>query len=192
MLAALASPSYGLVVSGQVVDSRARAVEGAEVAAVEQVWDDLGEQEARLPAPSARTDAGGQFQLQVDPARQYDVFVVARKKGYACAWDGLNYGLNYKDRGLFLLVLEPACVLAGSIVDPDGKPVAGAEVQAVPVTSYLDRLRQRQILGPAQWFTTRTDAQGAFRFEHFAADVSATFRVRAPGREHVCIFRPQR
>jgi protocatechuate 3,4-dioxygenase beta subunit len=181
-----------LVVSGRVADSRARAVEGAEVAVVEQVWDDLGEQDVTLLAPSARTDAGGRFQFQVDPARQYDVFVMARKKGYACAWDGLNYGLNHKDRGLFLLVLEPACTLVGSIIDPDGKPVAVAEVQAVPVTSYLDRLRQRQILGPRDWFTTRTDAQGTFRFEHFAADVSATFRVRAPGQENVCIFRPQR
>ncbi len=191
-LGIMAGPGYGLTMAGQVVDRQARPVAGAEVAVCEQVWNDLREVESKLLAPMVRTDAEGQFQLQAQVTRQYDVFVVARKPGYALAWDGLNYSLNNKGRGLFRLVLEPPCVLTGQVADPNGKPVAGAEVQALPVTSYLHRLNQRPIFGPPEWFTTGTDAQGMFHFEQFAADVSATFRVRGPGRENVYIFRPQR
>jgi protocatechuate 3,4-dioxygenase beta subunit len=191
-LGILAKPGSGLTITGQVVDRQARPVAGAEIAAYEQVGNDLGEDQAKPIAPITRTDADGQFQLQADVTRQYGVFVVARKPGYALAWDGLNYSLNHKGKGVFLLVLEPPCVLTGQVVDPNGNPVAKAKVQAVPVTSYLDRLRQRQIVGPPEWFTTLTDARGTFRFEQFAADVGATFRVRVPGGERVCTFRPQR
>ncbi len=192
VLGVMAGPGYGLTMTGQVVDRQARPVPGAEVAVSEQTWNELREMDAKLIAPIVRTDAEGRFRIEAQATRQYDVFLVARKPGYALAWDGLNYGSNNKGRGLFHLVLEPPCVLMGQVADPNGKAVAGAEVQAVPVTSYLDRLNQRPIYGPPEWFTTRTDSQGTFRFEQFAADVGATFRVRLPGRESVCTFRPQR
>jgi len=190
-LAILARPGYGLPIAGQVVDRQAHPVEGAEVAVYEQVWNDLRELDAKLIAPIVKTDAEGRFQLQAHVAEQYDVFIVARKPGYALAWDGLNYSLNHKGKGSFLLVLEPPCALTGQVVDPNGKPVVKAEVQAMPVTSYLRRLRQRPIIAPREWFTALADSQGTFRFEQFAADVGATFRVRAPGRESIYIFRPQ-
>jgi hypothetical protein len=192
VLGVMARPGYGLMMSGQVVDRQARPVVGAEVAVCEQMWNDLREVDAKLIAPIVRTDAEGQFQLQAQVTRQYDVFIVARKPGYALAWDGLNYSLRNKGKGLFRLVLEPPCVLTGQVADPNGKPVVRAEVQAVPVTSYLDRLNQRPIFGPPEWFTALTDSQGMFRFEQFAADVSATFRVRVAGRESLYTFRPQR
>jgi protocatechuate 3,4-dioxygenase beta subunit len=188
----LAQPGYGLMMTGRVVDRQARPVAGAEVAVCEQMRNDLREVEAKLIAPIARTGAEGQFRIEAQVTRQYDVFIVARKPGYALAWDGLNYSLNNKGKGVFHLVLEPPCVLTGQVADPNGKAVAGVQVQAVPVTSYLDRLRQRPIFGPPEWFTVRTDSQGTFRFEQFAADVGATFRVRIPGRESVYTFRPQR
>jgi protocatechuate 3,4-dioxygenase beta subunit len=126
-------------------------------------------------------------------------FVVARKAGYACAWDvlfpfrsqvvRLAYGQVTNVRQHCLLVLEPASVLAGHVVDADGRPVAGARVQAIPVTSYLRRLQEPLIRAPTEWFTATTDAQGGFRFEQFAADVTAGFHVKAPGRASTYTFR---
>ncbi len=181
LIAIDAAADAALPVAGQVVDRQARPVKGAEVAVYQQFWIGGHDWDTKLIAPIVTTDSSGRFQLQADVSRQWDTFIVARKEGLALAWDGLNYGRNTKGKGHFLLVLEPACVLAGQVVNSDGQPVARAQVQAVPMSSYLDRLRQRPIMAPREWFTTTTDAEGQFRFEQFAADVSASFHVSAPG-----------
>ncbi len=181
-----------LPVTGQVVDSQAQPVEGAQVAVYGRFGTGGPDYDAKVIGPIVTTDAQGRFQLQADEFRQRNTFIVARKEGLAMAWDGLNYGGNTKAKGHFLLVLEPSCAVAGQLVDADGHPVAGAEVQVLPVTSYLDRLRQRRILAPKAWFTTTTDSQGRFRLGGFAADVSVSFRVKAVGCDSIQVMRPQR
>ncbi len=183
---------YGLEITGQVVDSQARPVEGAQVAVYEQYGIARFEDDARLISPIVKTDPQGHFQLQANVSVQQNTYVVARRSGLALAWDRLNRAQYTLGQGHFSLVLEPPCVLAGQLVDPNGKPVAQARVQALPITSYLDRLHQRPILAPKKWFTTTTDSQGRFRFEQFAADVSATFRVEVPGSAGTNVFRTQR
>ncbi|MBN1359273.1 MAG: carboxypeptidase regulatory-like domain-containing protein [Sedimentisphaerales bacterium] len=189
LLGAWVSSSEALPVLGQVVDSKARPVEGAEVAVYE--WYAIGGSayDAKLVAPIVKTDATGRFQLQANVSNQYGTFIVARKQGLALAWDGLNYSHNTKGKGLFPLVLEPPCALTGQVVDSKGSPIVGAQVQALPVNSYLDRLRQRSILAPKEWFTTTTDAQGQFRFAAFAADVSMSYRVKLPGQDTIQVLR---
>ncbi len=185
-----AGPLYGLTITGQVVDSKAAAVQGAEVVVYQRIPTGLGwEQEAKILTPIVKSDAKGGFELQAEVTSQYDTFVVARKPGYAHAWDGLSYSHNTLGKGEFLLVLEPPCTVAGHLVDPNGRPVAGARIQALPVTSYLHRIRQRPVIGPVEWFTTATDSEGGFHFDQFAADVSTTFRV--PGRSSLFSFRTQ-
>jgi hypothetical protein len=186
-----AQASYGLTITGQVVDSKAVAVQGAEVVVYQRI-PTLGWQlEAKILTPVVKTDAKGAFELQAEVTSQYDVFIVARKPGYAYAWDGLSYSHNTLGKGEFLLVLEPPHTLAGRAVDSAGSAVAGVEVQALPISSYLERIRQRPVLGPKEWFTTTTDSEGGFRFDWLADDVSVTFRVRVAGRPSVFVFRPQ-
>jgi protocatechuate 3,4-dioxygenase beta subunit len=175
-----AKESQKLPVEGLVVDSAARPVDGAEIAVYEQEYHN-GEYSANVMAPIVKTDRQGRFALQANVSSQYDTFIVARKEGLASAWDGLNYSRNTKGKGHFLLVLEKACTVTGIVVDPTGKPVSGAKVQALPVTSYLSRLRQRPIRAPTEWFTVETDSQGRFQFNQFAADVSCDFWVKASG-----------
>jgi protocatechuate 3,4-dioxygenase beta subunit len=176
-----------LPVSGRVVNSRARPVAGAEVA-VYETHEQARETYGRLIGPIVTTDEKGEFSLEAETTSQYGTFIVARKPGLALAWDGLNYSYNTLGKGHFLLVLEEPCTLTGVVVDQDGKPVAGAKVQAVPKTSYMSRLRQRPMYAPAEWFTTLTDDRGVFRFDAFAADVSSDFRVEAPGWNCTYLF----
>ncbi|MBN2314001.1 MAG: carboxypeptidase regulatory-like domain-containing protein [Sedimentisphaerales bacterium] len=166
------------LVEGQVVDYMARPVEGAEVAIYEKEYRN-GEEYANLIASVVKADRSGKFVLHAKVSTQYGTFIVARKKGLALAWDGLNYSNNTKGKGHFLLVLEKACTVTGTVVDPTGKPVSAAKVQALPVTSYMSRLNQRPIMAPKEWFTTETDPQGMFRFNQFSADVSCDFWVKA-------------
>lgn len=176
-----------LPVSGRVVDSQARPVAGAEVA-VYETFEQARETYGRLIGPIVTTDEKGEFSLEAKTTSQYGTFIVARKPGLAFAWDGLNYGGNTLGKGHFLLVLEEPCTLTGVVVDASGKPAAGAKVQAVPKTSYMDRLSQRPMYAPAEWFTTKTNEQGVFRFDAFAADVSSDFRVEAPGWNCTYVF----
>ncbi len=176
----LAEGSDKLAVGGQVVDYLARPVEGAEVVIYQREYRD-GDYFAKANPPIAKTDREGRFELQAEMTSQYDAFIVARKAGLALAWDGLNYSSNSLGKGHFLLVLEKPHTLSGVVVDYGGKPVAKAKVQAVPKTSYMQRLNQRPMYGPPEWFTTETDREGVFRFDAFSDDVGSDFRVQAPG-----------
>ena len=168
-----------LEITGHIVDSLARPVEGAEVAVYEREYRN-GDYYAKVIAPIGRTHEDGRFKLQAIVSSQYNTFVVARKDGLALAWDGLNYSSNTKGKGCFLLVLEKVCTVTGVVLDHTGKAVPGAKVQALPKTSYISRLSQRPLFGPVKWFTTVTDDRGAFCFNQFAADVSTDFWIRAP------------
>jgi peroxiredoxin len=168
-----------LTITGQVVDYMARPVEGAEIAIINSNYYD-GEHYTKVIAPFVKTDKTGQFEVQANVISQYDTFIIARKHGLAYAWDGLNYSMNKKGKGIFLLVLEKANTLTGKVVDYQGNAVPEASVHAIPKTSYLSRLHQRPIFGPQEWFTAQTDSNGVFSFDYFSEDVSTDFHVKAP------------
>ncbi|HNS19126.1 MAG TPA: hypothetical protein PKH24_01430 [Sedimentisphaerales bacterium] len=186
-LGGLAPTGQEETVSGRVVDYLARPVQGAEVALYEEVHDSSTDRKlVYLRDRIVRTDAEGRFTFQSSVHPLYYVFAVVRKEGLALGWDVLTQSADN------VIVLEQPCVLAGVVVDLSGRPVSGAKVLAVPKTSYLRRLEQRPILGPAAWLTTETDAQGRFRFDSFSADVSSDFWVEAPGRSVIYTYTPQR
>jgi protocatechuate 3,4-dioxygenase beta subunit len=138
------------------------------------------EQDAKIVSPVVTTDSEGRFALEADVTRQREAVVVARKPGLAYAWEWVNSSLCTLSRKHILLVLEPACTMTGQVVDLEGRPVAGAEVQAMPANLW-GFSGMYPIHGPRQWFTVATDSQGRFRFEQFTADGSASLWVQAPG-----------
>jgi len=117
MLAVLSELSFGLVITGQVVDTKARPIQGAEVVVCERYSVSPTYQDANVISPIVKTDAQGRFVFELDStlsedvSRQRDIFVVARKDGFACAWEWLNASLNTFDKKDFPLVLEPAAAL---------------------------------------------------------------------------------
>lgn len=68
-------------------------------------------------------------------------------------------------------------------MDADGTPVVGATVQALPITSYLHRLRQRPIYGSEEWLTVKTNDKGYFEFSNLPADASVDFWIKVTGRD---------
>ncbi|HIJ67346.1 MAG TPA: redoxin domain-containing protein [Planctomycetes bacterium] len=178
-----------LPIEGQVVDYTARPVAGAEIAVYEQVYRN-GEATSKMIAPIVKTDRQGRFALQADAPTQYRIFIIARNKELALAWD-VMFNSNKAEKGYFLLVSEKACTVTGIVVDSDNKTVSGAIVQALPKTSYLSRLDQSPILAPKEWFTTTTDSKGRFQFNQFAADVSCDFYVKSPRSGSTYKFTPQ-
>ena len=66
----------------------ARPVERAEVAVYEQFDDSLtGQDYAKLLDTIKKTDSNGNFILNADINLWYQVFIVARKEGFALGWD---------------------------------------------------------------------------------------------------------
>jgi protocatechuate 3,4-dioxygenase beta subunit len=180
-----------MTITGEVVDNRARPIPEAEVAMCERYGLDGSDEDARIISPVVKTDAEGRFTLEADVTRQRSAFIAARKPGLAHGWEWLNCSNNTLGRKHFPLVLEPAGVLAGQVVDPNGRPVARAEVQATPVvTSGFSAVNDRwYVPGPRAWFAVTTDTQGRFRFEQFSADTTAGLRVQVPGGEPRYAFR---
>ena len=181
--------SRKLPIEGQVVDYTARPVEGAEIAVYEQVYRN-GEATAKMIAPIVRTNHQGRFALQADAPTQYRIFIIARNKELALAWD-VMFNSDKAEKGHFLLVSEKACTVTGIVVDSNNKTVPGAIVQALPKTSYLSRLDQSPILAPKEWFTTTTDLKGRFQFNQFTADVSCDFYVKSSRSGSTYKFTPQ-
>lgn len=176
-------------ITGRVVDYLARPVAEAEVALFEGVYDyALTDETGVLRDEIRRTDDEGRFVLRADVTfsaiRTY--LIVVRQEGYALGWDRLGRADDN------VIVLEKPSVLAGVLLDAEGRPVAGATVRAAPKSSYLERLDQTPVLAPQVWLTTRTDGQGAFRFRCFSADVNADLWVAAPGWALVYQFTTQR
>ncbi len=192
MLGVLSEVSLGLVLTGQVVDTRAQPIQGAEVVVCERYSVSWAFQDANVISPIVKTDAQGRFVFELDAAlsenvtRQRDIFVVARKAGLACAWEWLNTTINARGRRDFPLVLEPVGELGGQVVDARGNPVKGAEVQALPLTySGFPGLNDTwRAHGPKAWFSVTTDAQGRFRFDQLSVNANAWLRVRAPDSQN--------
>jgi protocatechuate 3,4-dioxygenase beta subunit len=181
-----------VILRGQVVNSEARPVAGAEIVAYEKCRDYFrGAEYAKMLTSVQRTDSDGKFYMNVMPTSQYDTYVVVRKEGFALSWDALSYNHDYKVEGNFHIVLEKPNTLAGKIVDAEGAPVAEATVQVLPKTSYLHRLRQRPVYGPENWFTVKTSSNGNFVFKNLPADASADFWVTVAGCDLVYHYTPQ-
>jgi len=176
---------------GQVINSEAGPVAGAEVVAFEKCRDYYrGADYAKMLTSVQRTDGDGKFLLNVITTSQYDTYVVARKEGFALGWDALSYNHDDKAEGNFYIVLEKPNILAGKIVDAEGAPVANSTVQVLPKTSYLHRLRQRPIYTPKEWLTFKTGSNGDFAFRNLPADASADFWVKVSGCDLVYFYTP--
>lgn len=171
-----------------VVDILGAPVEDAEVNAYECVWDYLTNSPVtRILCPPRKTDLHGRTVLTFElSAESQDEMIVVRKPVYALGWDILP---RQKPASLDIsIVLDKPLVLGGRVLDPQGRPLAGASVQAQPRTSKLRRLSQRPVLEPLGWLTVQTDGDGRFQFDCFGTDANADFLVRAGGSKTIYKF----
>lgn len=153
-------------VQGKVVDPAGRPLPGAAVMAVVEAA--LGERAFDPADPvldRAVSDAAGRFELRrLRPEEGYAVRAVRTGSFPAEQRIGVSGGAS-RPRTV-TLVLAPARAGRGRVVDPAGKPVAGAEVRVRPALrpSTLDNPTPQLDGLPAPGLVSvRSDAKGVFQ-----------------------------
>lgn len=155
-----ARPEEPLVLSGQVVDANGRKpIPGA------LVWASAD------PAAFTRTDADGRFQVTAPGRRRFDLEVAA--PGYLLK-RALVARPQLVSRKTGTLALTRAGRLRGRVLDPQGRPLAGAVVVAVPQGSQGARA-----FSPADPVADRTVTDPQGRFELRRVRPEQTYEIRA-------------
>jgi len=116
------------------------------------------------PDLSARSDAGGKFTvpLAADGSR----WLEAAASGFARQ----RLAVPSKPGSLLKIALDPVFSLAGKVVEPSGRPVAGAEIRAFSLASPLRAAA-----------LCTSGADGAFRLSGLAADRGYRLEVHREG-----------
>jgi RNA polymerase sigma factor (sigma-70 family) len=141
-------PAQGIAVSGSVIDEEGRPIAGARVA---RGSDLRGQANVR----EATTDADGRFVIGGIPAGA--LVLTAQAPGHAPDLKTMTAEPGLAPAEFWL---ESGHTIRGRIVDAHDKPIAGAPVAA-------DQWRGHHSL---RW-STRTDAEGRFRWDDAPADV---------------------
>jgi protocatechuate 3,4-dioxygenase beta subunit len=152
-------------VVGRLIDADSRRPIAGGV-----IWDDGN------PADGRVTDRAGGFVLEGAPASR--MRIQAGAPGYLSG-QGFPFQLGADGRPGPTLALEPASAIAGTVVDSDGTPIGGAEVEAA-----VNRPRggmRIEIGRPAPPSRNLSDAEGKFRLGPLDPAKSYTVKVRSEG-----------
>lgn len=137
----------GQTVSGLVLDSRQRPLPGATVKLADGRAETSFEAQPELEPFRAETDAGGRFQIPGLPPGLFELRIEGPELAPLRArLISVPKGEGRVDLGTFTLEARPR--IGGWIVDPDGRPVEGAEIWVVPEESTSITQAGRQA-GPA-------------------------------------------
>jgi RNA polymerase sigma factor (sigma-70 family) len=184
-------------VAGQVLDPDGKPVAGAKLF--------ICDKHGRSPAPKPFTDADGRFRFTLDAPFTSIRTLVATADGFGADWSDVR---PTEPATSLSLRLPPDMPIRGKVVDLEGKPVAGATVQVVELSTsesgniddFLKRWaedKEKSVTGPTfhlitaksvwprdglrQLFATMTAADGTFRLTGIGRDRSVMLGVRGPG-----------
>ncbi|HUT29571.1 MAG TPA: DUF1573 domain-containing protein [Sedimentisphaerales bacterium] len=171
--------------SGKVVDQYGQPLAGAEVTLCKIASDGIAGNIQLIEIGRLVTDSSGRFAFQTEPKPEkptvvLDSVVVAEKEGLGLNW--ANWPLT-EDEHVTVELGRPAR-LAGVVVDNDGNPVAGAQVQAVLFKKATPTQEQTEWLpgiAPLQCLSVRADNNGRFEFDNIPSGVSCDLLLTAPG-----------
>ncbi len=153
---------------GKVVDERGRPIAGARVLPSLEINDSEEVSAAVTDAQGVlRSDALPSSALGAKPARPIDLLISHPDHVTA----GARVPAEAAHAGKLVLTLKQGTTLEGSVVGPDGQPVAGASV-------LIEQALERRLLN-----RTVTDASGQFHFGRLVDPQrrSIVLTVKAPG-----------
>lgn len=168
---------------GHVVDQAGQPVAGAQVVLRSAARGDMRMRVRNLREPEppieAATDAKGRFELRDLPPGNYEL--TARGAGYApLTVPGLEVPQGGGSTDLGTVTLVPGVALEGYATDPQGQPVAGAEVRVIEASA--DRMSRFLRMDEAEPPPAATSGQdGFFRVEDRRAGETVDLDASRPG-----------
>ncbi|HEX3128595.1 MAG TPA: carboxypeptidase-like regulatory domain-containing protein, partial [Thermoanaerobaculia bacterium] len=169
----------GVALEGFVNGAGGKPVEGARISVRTASNDPLAGFRGEDGPPAALTGPDGFFRVE-DRRAGETVEVTVQRSGYA---RGSAPGIRVPTEEPIRIVLKPTSAVEGRAVDPDGKPVAGAQIYLIPTAPTA--------MGPG--FVMFSDADmkqavsgedGAFRIEDVPPN-TFELKAEAAGRQSV-------
>jgi protocatechuate 3,4-dioxygenase beta subunit len=167
-----------ITITGRVVDSQDRPVEGAKVTFYRMAYTETVSLPKVEIIQEKKTGRDGAFSLIV--ARHGDSyrpdFIVARKEGLSLGWAMVRTQADQR----FDIVLGEPKNLGGEVVDEKGQPIVDAEVSIG--LAMMGKVQDQHLLVAPAFLATKTDRNGHFLFANMPADGTFEFRVWKAGR----------
>ncbi len=168
-----------VTITGQVLDPRGEPVADAKVL----VQHDVATSQDPIVTDRPVCDEAGRFSLDLKVrVPEHPIEVVALKPGHAMAWVSVT---GERDHDVTLRLGANPLSCTGTVADPEGRPLAGAQVSV-----WLLRRGEGEA---AHWMVflpfdddfppATTDAQGHFDLRGFPPDVNVSLTAVAQGRE---------
>ncbi|MCA8956781.1 MAG: carboxypeptidase regulatory-like domain-containing protein [Planctomycetes bacterium] len=172
-----------VTVTARILDTDGKPVTNAAIAVFQR--DQPRDTQACRTAPAARSDAEGRIRVQVThPAKRTPILLLAAPRKASLALlvpPPKSSELDAKERTMQLgdVMLHQGASILGLVRDPDGKPIAGAEVVA---TDVRGRIFQNDRMGRAHQTACYgiSDAQGRVRLSGISA-YGVSIKADAPG-----------
>jgi len=166
-------------VRGKVVDEKGHPIAGATVFAYWAVLDScFAPRMVELGRVPTKPDGTFQISLKLEGYDPQGI-IAAVKEGMAFGWEDWTKS----GRGELVIKLGPPKELSGTVVDEQGKPLAGIEVRPIVLQTVVSPSSNAfPCLPPIDWAVAKTDEQGFFRLVNIPAWTRAGFLLRAPGR----------
>lgn len=175
------NPPAPFSLTGKVIDTEGQPVADAELECRQLpggIRPFLKTEEGELQRVT--TDAKGYFEFRASPP---SMLLLARKPGLATTWEQFSPELGAEPH----LVMTKPSVLAGTVLDEAGQPMANARVfvsaavtglipARIPILNSLSGKLSRD------FFNAQTTAEGRFRIENFPTNASANLEVQISGK----------
>lgn len=176
----------GATLSGRVVDEEGRPVTGAGVSLLSST-ESAFEAAIRIRSASSsrlRTRSDGSFTADRLPPGESQRLLVRHPEFESGTVGGISLVAGGVRSGV-VVTIRRGVVLAGRVRDPDGEPIAGAEVTAGPSfavrSSGAGSLARRRAGAWEEPRTARSGADGSFELRGLEPG-SVAVTVKAPGR----------
>ena len=178
------TPADPITLSGKVMDSQGGPITGAQVTAYQMIYPETTSLPATEVVQEKNTGADGTYALTFTPkAHPYLVgFVVVRKEGLALGWAMWRPPANLQ----FDFTLGEPKDLTGQVVDENGRPIAGAEVNIA--MAMMGKAEERRHLSGPGFLAVKTDDNGRFVFANLPAEATFELFAQKAGRVTVGTF----
>jgi len=169
-----------VTITGQVLDSRGEPVADAKML----VQHYVATSQDPIVTDRPVCDEAGRFSLDLKVGfPEHPIEVVALKPGHAMAWVSVT---GERDHDVTLKLGANPLSCSGTVADPEGRPLAGAEVSVWVLRRGEGEGTHWMAFSPFDddFPPATTDAQGHFDLSGFPPGVQVSLAAVAEGREH--------